>query len=81
MGKNLYGGEERLRKWKESHDIDETSTASEVIDMFKDRFSIMHEDIADARKIIAVRYGIAREGFSSRRAYIISENISVRKCS
>ena len=72
-------GEERIATWKETNNIEETATAEEVLDIFKERFSINYEDVEDVRKIIAVRYGISREGFSSRRPYMIAENISIRK--
>ncbi|MCL2355246.1 MAG: hypothetical protein FWC68_05225, partial [Oscillospiraceae bacterium] len=69
--------EERTIEWKTSNNIIENATAEEVINIFKERYGINHEDIEDTRKIIGVRYGMVREGFTSRQAYIIAENISI----
>lgn len=67
--------EEKLKAWKSSNDIDENATVEEVLQIYKDRYEIVAEDFSDIRKIIAVRYGIEKEGYSSMRAYVISNDI------
>ena len=69
--------EARLTRWKNTHNIDEDATAEEIFEMFKERYEITQEDIEDARRIIGVRYGMAREGFGTRRGYVLAENISI----
>ena len=49
---------------------------NENVKELKEKYEIKNEDINEVRKIIALRYGIEKEGYSSMSAYIISNNIS-----
>lgn len=67
--------DETLTNWKETYDLDEDVSAEEAFYDFKERYEIQNTDIADIRKIIAIRYEITTTGYSSTRALTIAEDI------
>lgn len=69
--------EEKSIKWKESNKIDKNLTAEEVFYKFKDKYEIKNDNIEDIRKIITIRYEIAKEGYSSTKSVQIADNISL----
>lgn len=69
--------EEKSIKWKESNKIDKNLTAEEVFYKYKDKYEIKNDNIEDIRKIIAIRYEIAKEGYSSTKSVQIADNISL----
>ncbi len=68
--------EERQKKWLKNNDIEETVNAEEILQKYKEKYEIKNENIEEVRKIIGLRYGIEKEGYSSMRAYTISKSIS-----
>lgn len=69
--------DEELKNWKEVNEIDEALDAKQVLNYYKEKYEIAKENIEDIRKIVGVRYGIEKEGYTSMRAYVISEDISL----
>lgn len=69
--------EERQIKWKKSNKLDENLTAEEVFYKFKEKYNIENDNIEEIRKIIAIRYQIASEGYSSTKSVTIAQNISI----
>lgn len=67
--------EENLANWKKNNDIDENATAEEAFYKFKEKYKIENVDIAEVRKIIAIRYAIVKEGYSSTKSLIIAKDI------
>ena len=67
--------DETLKNWKKSNKIDENATAEEAFYKLKDRYEIKYDDIKKVRKIMAIRYEIVREGYSSTKSLKIAENI------
>ena len=68
--------ENEIKSWLKNNNLDETLTAEEIIKKYKEKYEITNDNIEDVRKIIAVRYGIEKKGYSSMSAYVISDNIS-----
>ena len=68
--------DENLKTWLENNNLDENLSAEDVLQKFKEKYEINNENIEETRKIIGIRYGIQKEGYSSMRAYVISKNIS-----
>lgn len=68
--------EEKQKKWKKANNIDENATAEEVFYYFKNKYKIKTDNIEDARKIMAIRYEISFNGYSSTRSITIAKNIS-----
>ncbi len=65
-----------LEMWKKNNNINENAQPEEVFNKFKEKYQINCEDVEDTRKIIAIRYRIQTEGYSSTTPLIISRNIS-----
>ncbi len=71
-----YNDQEREQKWKKSNKLDENLTAEETFYKFKEKYQIENDNIEETRKIIGIRYQIAR-----RRVFInkISYNSTKHK--
>ena len=61
--------------WKSNNGIDENATAEEAFYKFKDKYKIQNTDISEIRKIIAIRYAIVQEGYSSTKSLTIAKDI------
>ena len=68
--------EEEQKSWKRNNDIDENFNAEQVFYYLKDKYKINIDDIELARKVMAVRYEITRNGYSSTRSVTIAKDIS-----
>ena len=64
-----------LSNWKSNNGIDENVTAEEAFYKFKDKYKIQNTDISEIRKIIAIRYAIVQEGYSSTKSLTIAKDI------
>ena len=67
---------DNLSNWKKNSDIEEDATAEEAFYEFKERYKIENDDITEVRKIIAIRYAIVKEGYSSTKSITIAKDIS-----
>lgn len=67
--------ENSLTNWKENNNIEENATAEETFYKFKEKYKIDNEDINEVRKIIAIRYAIVKEGYSSTKSITIAKDI------
>ena len=64
-----------LSNWKKNNNIDSDAPAEDAFYKFKDKYKIKNEDITEVRKIIAIRYEIVKEGYSSTKALTIAKDI------
>lgn len=71
-----YEDESTQREWKKNNGIDENSSAEQTFAFFKDKYKITTNDIEVARKIMAVRYEISRNGYSTTKSVTIAKDIS-----
>lgn len=71
-----FGSEEEAINWKKRYKIDEKAMPEECFYAFKEKYEISNEDIFETRKIIAIRYEITKNGYSSIKSIEISSNIS-----
>lgn len=67
---------ETLENWRKKYKISTDATAEQAFYELKSKYEITEEDINDARKIMVVRYKIAKEGYSNTKAIQISKSIS-----
>ena len=67
--------DETLSKWKKTYKFDENITAEEAFYKFKDKYDITNSDINEVMKIIAIRYELSTQGYSSTKSVTIAENI------
>jgi len=74
--KYKYSDEEKIKNWLKENDLEENLSAEEALDKYIEKYSLQQYSIQDARKIISVRYGIEKNGYSSMKAYNISTSIS-----
>lgn len=70
-----YENQERINKWLEENDLADGTTAEQALEYFIDEYSLKQYSLEEARKIIAVRYGIDVSGYSSMRGYEISPEV------
>ncbi len=75
-----YQNQEKEEKWKKANRLDEKLSAEEVFYKLKEKYKIKNDNIEETRKIMAIRYHIAQEGYSSTKSVIIAENISNESC-
>ncbi len=71
-----YSNNDNIRTWLKNNDLDENLTAEEALNKYIEKYELEKFELTDARKIISVRYGIDKNGYTSMRPYIISDNIS-----
>ena len=67
--------EQDLISWKKSYNLPEDITAEEAFYKFKDKYKIQNTNTQEIRKIMAIRYEVAKKGYSSTKAVTIAENI------
>ena len=67
--------DENLLNWKKNNGINENATAEEAFYKFKSKYKIENEDVSEVRKIIAIRYAIVKEGYSSTKSLTIAKDI------
>ena len=74
--KFTYTSQDKINKWKSTYKIPEEATVEECIQSFKEKYEISNEDIQDVLKIIAIRYEITTNGYSTTKSIKIAEDIS-----
>ncbi len=74
-----FSSDEELSKWKEKYKIPQEASAEEAFYLFRDKYGIKSDDIAEIRRILAIRYEITTKGYSATRSIEISKSIS-REC-
>ena len=75
FGFNLQD-EDSIKRWKENNKLDENASAEDCFYALKERYEIQSNDIAESRKIMAIRYEISQNGYSSTKAVEICGNLS-----
>ena len=68
--------EQAQKEWKKANNISEEATAEEVFNYFKEKYGIKTDNVQDARKIMAIRYEISYNGYSSTKSITIAKNVS-----
>ena len=67
---------DKLATWKTRYDIPQEDDAEKAFQYLKEKYDIQNENVVEARKIMVVRYEIARNGYSNTKSVIISKSIS-----
>lgn len=68
--------QEAQKNWKIQNDMDENYTAEQAFQALKQKYEITETDNGMARKIMAVRYEISRNGYSTTKSVTIAKDIS-----
>lgn len=68
--------DEELAEWKDDNNLDENISAEGAFDEFMEKYEIKNtNNVDEIRKIIAIRYQISIEGYSSTKSITIADNI------
>ena len=67
---------EYIKNWKKKNKIDENASAEDCFYILKKKYEIQSDDVNEARKIMAIRYEISQNGYSSTKAVEICGNLS-----
>ena len=68
--------EDAQKEWKKQNKIDENKTAEECFYILKEKYKIENENIQEARKIMTLRYYIAKNGYSNTKSVELAGNLS-----
>ena len=68
--------ESEQKTFKKSNNIDEEYSAEQCFEFFKNKYDIKETDVQNIRKIIVMRYEIARNGYSNTKAVQLAKNVS-----
>ncbi len=68
--------EESQNTWKANNNIEQGKTAEECFYILKEKYQISNENVEECRKIMTLRYVIAKNGYSNTRPVQIATNIS-----
>ncbi len=68
--------EERTKAFLDENELDENLSANDTIDYYINEYNLQKYSKQDAIKIIAIRFGISKYGYTSMRGYEISPNVS-----
>ena len=71
-----YSSEDAQKSWKKNNNIDENASAEEAFYYLKDKYKISEKNVKQARKIMAVRYEITKNGYSATKSVKIASDIS-----
>lgn len=74
--KFTLSSEDSIKAWKKKYKISESANELDCINAFKEKYKINVDNVKDALKIIAIRYEITTNGYSSTKSIKIAENIS-----
>ena len=76
---NLYfdfDTDEKAINWKKKMKLDESYTPEQCMQALKEKYEIQYEDINQMRKILAIRYQILQDGYSTTKSITIANSIS-----
>lgn len=68
--------EEEQKEWKKRNNIKENFTAQECFEYYKNKYELNNYDNESARTIIAMRYQISKNGYSTTSGVELSKKIS-----
>jgi len=68
--------EETAESFKKANNLDINYNAEQCYNHFKDKYKVNEEDENNARKIIALRYEIDKDGYSNTKSVKLASNIS-----
>lgn len=68
--------DEGAKAWKKGLKLDEDADVNTVLEYYKNKYKISQTDIEDVKKILALRYEIEINGYSSYKPVTLAKNIS-----
>ena len=77
---NLYfdfDTDEKAINWKKKMKLNESYTPEQCMQALKEKYEIQYEDINQIRKILAIRYQILQDGYSTTKSITIANSIRI----
>ena len=71
-----FDTDEKAINWKKKMKLDEKLNAQQCIQQLKEKYEIQFDNIYQIRKVLAVRYQILQDSYSTTKSIVISNNIS-----
>ena len=71
-----YKSDKDFSLWLEENDLKNDFTVEQALNYYVEKYNLKEYTIEDARKIISVRYGIEKHGYSTKLGYEIAEDVS-----
>ena len=71
-----YSDKGKIIEFLKENNLKENFTAEQTIDFYINKYNLQEYSKEEAIKIITIRYGITKNGYSSMKGYEISQNIS-----
>ena len=68
--------EQAANEWKIQNKIDETKTAEECFYILKEKYKIENENVQEARRIMTLRYYIAKNGYSNTKCVELASSLN-----
>lgn len=68
--------ESSIKTWKKNNKIDEEATVEDVISFFKNKYKIEKTELEEVRKIIALRYELSTNVYTSYKPVVLAKNLS-----
>ena len=68
--------EDTIKKWKKNNGINEEYNAEQCFNYLKEKYEIKIDDVAEAKKVMAIRYEITQNGYSTIKPVEIANNIT-----
>lgn len=72
----LFNTEEELAEWRKTYKIPDAASAEEAFYLFRDKYNIQNDNPEEIAQILAIRYAITTEGYSTTRTLQISPSIT-----
>lgn len=72
----MFNTEEELAEWRETYDIPDTASPEEAFYLFRDKYEIDNENPEEILQILAIRYAITTQGYSTTKSIEISDSIT-----
>ena len=71
-----FKNEETAQSFKEANKLDTSYDAEACFKYFKEKYEVNIDDVQDARRVIALRYEIEKDGYSNTKSVELASNIS-----
>ena len=71
-----FKNEETAQSFKEANKLDTSYDAAACFKYFKEKYEVNIDDVQDARRVIALRYEIEKDGYSNTKSVELASNIS-----
>lgn len=69
--------ETSMNTWKKNNKIDVDANVEDVIEFFKNKYKINKTEMSDVQKIIALRYELSTNVYTSYKPVVLAKNISI----